>query len=197
MDKNESAAHLNLSNSKKKLLKDQVKTIFITQNLDNQRRLIKAVAAELKISVLDCAAALTLLNEGVQLKGAEKTRNTPVSVAQPHPPVSAAPSVKLVRYRLDIGARHQLNLNELKKVLVEESGVDIKNIVNVRIQETYTLIDLPDEMPQEIFHHLKTVEINGQKLDIRRVKPRNKKRQNRRFRHPQSLSRIIPNEINQ
>ena len=87
-----------------------------------------------------------------------------------------------MRYRLDLGSQHDLNEMELKKVLVEESGVDIKNISNVRIQDVYTLIDLPDEMPQEIFHHLKAVEINGRRLDIRRVKPRNKKRNNRRLR---------------
>ncbi len=196
MDKNESVTPLNLSNSKKKLLKDQVKTIFLTQNLDNPRRLIKAVAAELKISVLDCAAALTLIHEGAQLNSGEKTGSPLVSAEKPHEP-TAVPAVRLVRYRLDIGGQHQLDLSELKKILVEESGVDIKNIVNARIQETYTLIDLPDEMPQEIFHHLKSVEINGRKLDIRRVKPRNKKRHNRRFRYTQTAPQTVSNEINQ
>jgi hypothetical protein len=96
-----------------------------------------------------------------------------------NPPVLSVISqahIKMVRYRLDIGKEHQLTLDMLKQVLVEESGVDKNNIGNVKIQDFYTLIDLPDEMPLDIFQHLKTVEINQQKLDIRRVKSRNKKR---------------------
>jgi hypothetical protein len=92
------------------------------------------------------------------------------------------PTVKMVRYRLDIGKKHQLTVKELKKVLIEESGVDKNNINNVMIHGQYTLIELPDEMPQDIFQHLKTVEINGQKLNIKRVKARTKKQTNNRYR---------------
>jgi hypothetical protein len=81
-------------------------------------------------------------------------------------------TIKLVCYRLAVGHRHQIIAEELKKVLIEESGVDHKNIANIDIQDLYTLIELPDAMPPDIFQHLKSVEINGQKLDIRRVKNR-------------------------
>jgi hypothetical protein len=85
--------------------------------------------------------------------------------------------IKMVRYRLDVGCKHQITLEELKKVLIDESGVD-KNNININIQGDYTLVELPDEMPQDIFLHLKSVEIKEHKLDIRRVKARNKKRNN-------------------
>ncbi|MGR9012360.1 MAG: DbpA RNA binding domain-containing protein [Gammaproteobacteria bacterium] len=84
--------------------------------------------------------------------------------------------IKMVRYRLDVGCNHQVSSEELKKVLIEESGVDKNNINNINIQGDYTLVELPDEMPQDIFLHLKSVEIRQRKLDIRRVKARNKKR---------------------
>jgi hypothetical protein len=87
------------------------------------------------------------------------------------------PCIRMVRYRLDVGCNHQITLEELKKVLIDESGVD-KNNINISIQGDYTLVDLPDEMPQDIFLHLKSVEIKEHKLDIRRVKTRNKKRGN-------------------
>jgi hypothetical protein len=82
-----------------------------------------------------------------------------------------------------------LTLEALKQVLVEESGVDKNNISNVNIQELYTLIDLPDQMPLDIFQHLKSVEINQHKLDIRRVKSRNKKRSNNRNRRGQQATK--------
>jgi hypothetical protein len=86
------------------------------------------------------------------------------------------PSIKMIRYRLDVGSKHQVTSEELKKVLIEESGVDKNNINNINIQGEYTLVELPDEMPQDIFLHLKSVEIKQRKLDIKRVKARNKKR---------------------
>jgi len=100
--------------------------------------------------------------------------------------VAAEVRIKMVRYRLDVGSKHQVTSEQLKKLLIEESGVDKNNINNINIQGDYTLVELPDEMPQDIFLHLKSVEIKQHKLDIKRVKARNKKRSNhygRRGRH--------------
>jgi hypothetical protein len=103
--------------------------------------------------------------------------------AKPAETVAAQPGIKMVRYRLDVGHKHQVTLEQLKRVLIEESGVDKNNINDINIQGDYTLIELPDTMPPDIFLHLKSVEINQHKLDIRRVKARNnKKRGNNNFR---------------
>jgi DbpA RNA binding domain len=185
MNTNEPAVKLTAQNDKDKRLKEQVRQIIATKNLASQQQLIHAIAAELDVSLLDCAAALACLIEEYP----DKANSVPVNVPRSKPqndhqkPLNQG-GIKLVRYRLDIGSQHNAALDEIKKVLVEESGVDVKNIVNPRIMDSYTLIDLPDEMPQEIFHHLKAVELNGRKLDIRRVKPRNKKRGNFRHRQP-------------
>jgi len=88
------------------------------------------------------------------------------------------PNIKMVRYRLDVGSKHQVTSEDLKKILIDESGVDKNNINNLNIQGDYTLVELPDEMPQDIFLHLKSVEIKQRKLDIKRVKARNKRRNN-------------------
>jgi len=139
--------------------------------LTDQREQIGALAEELGVDVLDCAAALLHLLQQVADKA-------PTVSGKPMPAMVSAikPAIKMVRYRLDIGSRHQLDVEALKKVLVEESGVDKNNINNINIHGLYTLIDLPDAMPPDIFQHLKCVEINGRQLDIKRVKGRNKKR---------------------
>lgn len=104
------------------------------------------------------------------------------------------PDIKMVRYRLDVGCKHQLTSEELKKVLIEESGVDKNNINNIIIQGDYTLVELPDEMPQDIFLHLKSVEFKQHKLDIKRVKSRNKKRGNNRSRRGRQRVRKSGND---
>ena len=108
-------------------------------------------------------------------------------------PTATQSGIKMVRYRLDVGRNHQITLEELKRILIEESGVDKNNIKNINIQGDYSLVELPDEMPQDIFLHLKSVEIKQHKLDIKRVKARNNKRGNNRGRRarqraPQSVN---------
>jgi DbpA RNA binding domain len=196
MNKNDTTRPLNSQNDQQKMLKDKVQSIFATQSLEHQRRLVEAIAAELNLSVLDCAAALVLLNAETPSYIASSTHGQSQIVAEKPLPNNIATGIRLVRYRLDVGYQHKVTQDEIKIVLVEESGVDIKNIANLRIQDTYTLIDLPDEMPQEIFHHLKLVEINQQKLDIRRVKPRNKKRGNRMHRRPRPDNSSASKEVN-
>ena len=206
MNDNDPAVTLITSNDSAKRLKDQVQRIIATQDIEAQRQLINAIAAELNISVLDCAAAL------VNLNGDQRDKATPLNAVLDTPsqnqttsatqqtngnPLTSQPGIRLVRYRLDLGNQHKVSLDEIKSVLVEESGVDIKNITNARILDSFTLIDLPDEMPQEIFHHLKSVEINGQKLDIRRVKARNKKRGNRRHRQVRPFNPPSTKEVAQ
>ena len=163
--------------SKEEPLKNRIQQILGSENLDAQRALISTLAAELEIDSLTCAAALVYLIQPIEnalpslpLKDQKTGHQIPVK--------NAAVDIKMVRYRLDVGSKHRINLEQLKKVLVEESGVDKNNITNVNIQYLYTLIELPDEMPPDIFQHLKSVEINQHKLDIRRVKARNKKRGN-------------------
>ncbi len=78
--------------------------------------------------------------------------------------------IKMIRYRLSVGSEHRVTAELLKRVLIEESGVDKNNINGINIQANYTMLDLPDAMPLDIFQHLKSVEINHCKLDIKRVK---------------------------
>jgi hypothetical protein len=192
-------------------LKLRLQHILHSENLQDQRTLLTTLAAELAVNVLDCGAALLHIMQQDNDTSSLATRNklnpppssTPIRVdsrvmttciSEPHPSTDihilkpvlplgyVLPTVKMLRYRLDIGKKHQLTIKELKKVLVEESGVDINNINNVMIHGQYTLIELPDEMPQDIFQHLKTVEISQQKLNIKRLKSRTKKQANNRFR---------------
>ena len=164
-------------NTKEQPLKNRLQQILNSENLEVQRALVNAIATELGVDSLTCAAALVYLTQ------ATENLSPPSPPAQqktaPQLPVkNAATGIKMVRYRLDVGNKHKITLDQLKKVLIEESGVDKNNINNINIQTLYTLIELPDEMPPDIFQHLKSVEINQHKLDIRRVKTHNKKRGN-------------------
>lgn len=173
-------------------LKNRLQQLLDSENIDAQRLLVSSLAQDLNIDHLSCAAALVYLLQGHE----NILPNTPT------PAKSTPLGIKMVRYRLDVGSKHRITLEQLKRVLVDESGVDKNNITNINIQSQYTLIELPDEMPPDIFQHLKLVEINQQKLDIRRVKPRNAKKRssnhNRRGRKrdtPNANRNLPPNGI--
>lgn len=168
----------------------QIQQIIAIEDLEDQRACLKTFCEARGFDFLDCAAALLFF-----LKNSTKYQAATTAPARPHTlRQTVPPYIKMVRYRLDVGRLHQVTVEELKQVLVEESGVDINNITHVDVQDTYTVIELPDEMPPDIFQHLKTVEINHQKLGIRRVKNRRTKKhgKTRYGRHRQHSARQQP-----
>jgi hypothetical protein len=151
-------------------LDKQLQQIIALENLEVQRTHLKKLCEAGGVDLLDCAAALLFLLQNP----ASLPDKASDALQPPRPPIPRY--LKMVRYRLDVGRQHQITAEVLKKVLVEESGVDKNNIAHIDIQDFHTLIELPDEMPPDIFQHLKTVEVNEQKLGIRRVKNRRAKK---------------------
>ena len=155
-------------------MKNQLQQVLNSTDLEANRALIRTLCIDLKIDNLTCAAALLTLvpateQELLPLQAAPTATLTISTVAT---------GIKMIRYRLDVGSKQLITADQLRKLLIEESGVDKNNIHNIHIHSLYTLLELPDEMPPDIFLHLKTVEINQHKLDIRRVKTNNKRRGN-------------------
>ncbi len=161
--------------SNQSALNKRIKLIIENENIDNHRFVINNIADQLAIDTLTAAAALLHLSQNIEdtLTPSSLKNQTIEPQALTH---HRTLNIKMVRYRLDVGSQHLITLEQLKRTLVEESGVDKNNINNIKIQSLYTLIELPDEMPADIFQHLKSVEINQRKLDIKRVKTRNNKR---------------------
>jgi acyl carrier protein len=178
--------------SKEEPLKNRIEKILNSENIDTQRTLISTLSAELGIDSLTCAAALLFLTQTIEntLSTTSLAKKTGLQL----PVQNASVGVRMVRYRLDVGSKDSVTLEQIKKVLTEESGVDKNNINIVNIQNLYTLIELPDEMPPDIFQHLKSVEINQHKLNIRRVKARNKKRRNNHIRRERKRDSKASNE---
>ena len=149
-------------NSKEEKLKNNLKIILGQEDLKLHQELITQLTAELGVSILDCAAALSFLNQ------LNKNQYTVKKI------IEGTPKAKSVRYRLDVGRKHLVSLDEIKNVLIEVSGVDRKRIGRLDIRNYYTLVDLPDGMPADIFQLLAETEINQQKLNIKRIKFQNR-----------------------
>jgi hypothetical protein len=149
------------------IIVSQLRSIIKHRHLDGKRNAVLLLANELEINPLDCAAALLSL----QFEGVVCSPPPPEIPLVPIEPLELPP-IKLQRYRLDVGKKQRVDLESLHDLLIEESGVDRQNIQNVSIRNDYTLLELPDEMPSDIFLHLKNISINGYKLNIKRLKVR-------------------------
>ncbi len=162
------------SSALQKQLESKLRKIINEKDLSDYQTSINIIASELDVNSVDCAAALLyLLQEN--FKSSHDQKKFKVQQTQ----ASALQDLRMLWYRLEVGREHQVNVDMLKQLLVEESGVDLRLIARVDIRDKYTLIQIPNGMPQELLQHLKKVAINQQQLGIKRLKNRpNRKSRN-------------------
>lgn len=157
----------------------KLKNILETQALTSQREAIGNLAKELQRDALECAAALLyLLNSIVPPESDTEISlvvDEEVNIQRVNPPA------KMVRYRLDVGRKQGLSKEALTDLLVEESGVERKMIGNPDIRMAFTLVELPEGMPEDIFQHLKCVEFKQHRLNIKRTGSSNRKKRHHNF----------------
>ncbi|MGR9114618.1 MAG: DbpA RNA binding domain-containing protein [Gammaproteobacteria bacterium] len=177
-------------------LRQQMLQVIQSADLESDRVLIRQLATECDVDFLDCAAALihvyqSSFNKTAGQRDQEKRPEQPAEALFPTPP-------KMVRYRLEVGRKHSISKEEIKDALVQESGVERKMIGAIDMHHHYTLIELPEGMPSDIFHHLKTVEIKQHRLHIKRTGNSHNKRRNstiRRGRHRTSQANKPANTV--
>lgn len=167
-------------NTEEEELKSSLKALFGKEEFILHQQLIRRLSAELQVSFLDCAAALSLLNQPELLPNKQKEGDQKISGLSS----VILPKQKEVRYRIDVGRKHSVSMDEIKNVLIEVAGVDKNRIGKLDIRNYYSLVDLPDGMPADVFQLLADVEINQQRFNLKRIKyqtrfyRRNSKNQN-------------------
>ena len=73
------------------------------------------------------------------------------------------------RFRIEVGHRHGVKPGNIVGAIANEAEIDAEYIGRIDIQEDHSLIDLPEGMPKEIFKHLQTVWVSGERLRISRL----------------------------
>jgi ATP-dependent RNA helicase DeaD len=69
-------------------------------------------------------------------------------------------------YRIEVGHEHGVKPGNIIGAIANEAGLDSQYIGRLSIRDHYSLIDLPDGMPSEVFEHLKKVWVVQQQLRI-------------------------------
>jgi ATP-dependent RNA helicase DeaD len=73
------------------------------------------------------------------------------------------------RFRLEVGHLNKVKPGNIVGAIANEAGLDGKFIGHIDIHPTFTFVDLPKDMPDDVFQDLKKMRICGQPLNLTRV----------------------------
>ena len=150
-------------------------------DLDDYRKALQRYLEESGKDTLEVAAALAFLEAG---KKALRYENMPTSSTrkprredrqdrdQPNRRDSSRRGDRSERddnlqsYRLEVGEYHGAQKGDIVGAIANEVGLDPQNMGKIRMFKDHTFIDLPKDMPKEIFEALKTVWVQGHQMNI-------------------------------
>jgi len=96
----------------------------------------------------------------------ERKSREPRSFESRPPRPHTAPEPGKRTYRIEVGHEHGVKPGNIVGAIANEAGLESQFIGRVSIRGDYSLIDLPDGMPKEVFDHLKKVWVSQQQLRI-------------------------------
>ncbi len=76
------------------------------------------------------------------------------------------PQAGLERFRIEVGHIHKVMPGNIVGAIANETGIDSKDIGRISIFDSHSTVDLPKEMPADVFQILKKVWVGGQALRI-------------------------------
>ena len=95
-------------------------------------------------------------------KGSERSE-------RPQRPRKDAPPEKgMQRFRIEVGHIHKVMPGNIVGAIANEANIDAQNIGRINIFDDHSTIDLPADMPEDIYAGLKKVWVAGQTLNISR-----------------------------
>lgn len=73
------------------------------------------------------------------------------------------------RFRIEVGNIHNVQPGNIVGAIANEAELDSRHIGRIEIYEDFSLVDLPEGMPDELMQHLQGVWVAGQRLRITRA----------------------------
>ncbi|WP_333608713.1 DEAD/DEAH box helicase [Arsukibacterium sp.] len=69
-------------------------------------------------------------------------------------------------YRIEVGKEHGVRAGDIVGAIANEANIDSQFIGNIKLFDHFSTVELPANIPAEIFQHLKKVYVRKQKLNI-------------------------------
>lgn len=165
--------------------KQAISDTLATEDLGLFKHLIEQFQSEHNIPAIEIASALAKLVQGDsplllqhkpvprsdkawESRSLDKPRRERTGERPPRQRKDAPPEKGLERFRVEVGHIHKVMPGNLVGAIANEAGIDSKNIGRINIFDDHSTIDLPADMPDDIYASLKKVWVAGQTLNISR-----------------------------
>jgi ATP-dependent RNA helicase DeaD len=166
--------------------KQRISDTLANEDLAFFSQLVEQYQQEHNVPALEIAAALASMLQGntpllLQHKEPTKSatrrdraesqpRKRPAAKEHDRSSRKEAPAEKgMERFRIEVGHSHGVQPGNIVGAIANEAGIESQYIGRINIHDDYSLVDLPEGMPKEIFNDLKYVWVSGQQLKISRL----------------------------
>jgi ATP-dependent RNA helicase DeaD len=138
-------------------------------------KIVEQYQQEHDVPAIEIAAALAKMLQGdapllldMSQSKPENKQSVKISKDRPHTKTrkSSLPEEGMQRYRIEVGHQHDVKPGNIVGAIANEAGLESQYIGRIDIHDDYSLIDLPDGMPKEIFKDLQKIHVAGQALRI-------------------------------
>ncbi len=155
--------------------KQSITDTLALEGLEFYQRLLEQYQQEHDVPAVEIAAALArmaqgdtplLLDNKPEKQGGRKesihVKDRSHSTSRP----ASSPDEGMQRFRIEVGHAHQVQPGNIVGAIANEAGLDSKHIGRINIFDDYSTVDLPADMPVEIFKDLQKTRVAGQALRI-------------------------------
>jgi len=175
--------------------KEKVVEVLNAEGLDFFANIVSQIAEEQNVGAEEVAAALCLMaQEGkpLQIAGedpaparpfpSDERRSSPFSERdqrkprfedrgerppRPERPARSAPTGDMVRYRIDVGREHGVQVKDIVGAIANEAGIESRFIGRIGLYEESSTVELPAGMPAEAANALKRTRVRGIPINLR------------------------------
>lgn len=169
--------------------KDRITQTLDTEDIEQYAQIIDQYRIETNVPSLEIAAALAkllqgnnplLLNQKQDMaleksprekqdrRGRRGDRRSNRSEKQRKQ--LSLPGTGMESYKILVGYSHGVKPGNIVGAISNEAELDSKYIGRIEIFEEFSVVDLPEEMPQDVLNLLKKVVVSGQRLNISKFK---------------------------
>ena len=82
-------------------------------------------------------------------------------------PARSAPSGDMVRYRIDVGRDHGVQVKDIVGAIANEAGIESRFIGRIALYDESSTVELPGGMPSEASNALKRTRVRGVPINLR------------------------------
>ena len=149
------------------------------------RDLVERYEREKNVPAVEIAAALAQLVQGktplllakptvpertFEVREPRERSERPVRERVPRehvPREHGAPEVGMKTYRIDVGYQHGVQPGNIVGAIANEADLEARFIGRIDIRDDFTLVDLPDGMPDDLLQHMQNVRVASRPMRMR------------------------------